>query len=348
MNLAPLIETVQHNCHIADARHARELTMCNYLLEMREFYRWECDMPFGAAPPREEISRWLSEREALWERVAAENFAEVPVSQQRFEPFDVAAINRALAPLGLVYGAGIGRFGRPHFFLGRLDRRESVDGLQVVVSACEYARDLAAIPAALQGDIIVVRVEALRQYLWEKAEAWGVREAPGPMRRALEAYGWFGDAPAALERMTQAETASVILHERGEHAAGRDLGPEWEHMLAGFRERRAEILARAVRDHWADCRVTLPALVERGAWPSLHFWFANLDGMRRALVPSLIAAGEAWAANGDVAPVLAAAQAGEAHWRATAQRLLDLWRCEGPAAEAAIAAMTHDLPALAL
>ena len=348
MNLAPLIETVQRNCHIADARHARELTLCNYLLEMREFYRWECELPPGKAPPREEVSRWLSEREAFWEQIADEEFAAVPVAQRRYEPFDVAAINRALAPLGLVYGAGIGRFGRPHFFLGRLDRRESVDGLQVVVSACEYARDLAAIPAALQGDTIIVRIEALRQFLWEKAEAWGVRQVPGPMRRALEAYGWFADADAAMERMLAGESVSVILHERGEHAAGKTLGPDWETMLTAFRERRAEILARAVRDHLADCRVTLPALVERQAWPALHFWFANLDGMRQALVPSLIAAGEAWAADGDAAPVLAAAAAGTAHWRETALSILEIWRREDAAAEARIAAMTQDLAGLAL
>jgi len=348
MNLAPLIETVQHNCHIADARHARDLTMCNYLLEMREFYRWECDMPFGMSPPREEISRWLTEREALWEQVAGDDFAAVPVSQQRFEPFDVAAINRALAPLGLVYGAGIGRFGRPHFFLGRLDRRESVDGLQVVVIACEYARDLAAIPAALQGDTIIVRVEALRQFLWEKAEAWGVKQAAGPMRRALECYGWFDDAAAALERMTTAEIASVILHERGVLAAGRELGPEWEHMLSGFRERRAEILARAVRDHLADCLVTLPALVERQSWAALHVWFANLEGMRRSLVPSLLAAGEAWVASGDVAPIVAEARRGVGHWRTLARQLLDIRRTDDAGAEARIAAMTANLDVLAL
>lgn len=348
MNLAPLIETVQRNCHIADARHARDMTLCNYLLEMREFYRWECDLPLGEAPPRAEVSQWLTEREALWEAVAGEDFRTVPVAQQRFEPFDVGAINRALAPFGLVYGAGIGRFGRPHFFLGRLDREESVDGLQVVVSACEYARDLAAIPAALQNGVIIVRGEALRQWLWEKAETWGVKQAPGPMRRALEAYGYFDDSAAALERMAAAEVASVILHERGEHAAGQALGPAWEEMLASLRERRAEILVRAVRDLWADCQVTVPALIERRAWPSLHFWLANVDGMRRELAPSLLAAGETWAAGGNPAPLAAAAAAGSAHWQALARRLLDLYRDRGAAADAEIAAVTHDLGVVAL
>lgn len=348
MNLAPLIETVQRNCHIADARHARDLTLCNYLLEMREFYRWECGLPLGEAPPRAEVAQWLTAREALWEALAAEDYAAVPVAQQCFEPFDVAAINRALAPLGLIYGAGIGRFGRPHFFLGRLDREERAGGLPVVVSGCEYARDLAAIPAALQAGVIVVRAEALRQWLWEKAEAWGVKQAPGPMRRALEAYGWFANSAAALERMAAAETASVILHERGEHVAGQALGPAWEDMLAGLRERRAEILVRAVRDLWADCRVTVPTLVERRAWPSLHFWLANVEGMRRALAPALLAAGEAWAAHGDPAPLLAAAAAGAAHWQALAQRLLDVYRERGAAADGEIAAMTHNISVIAL
>ena len=347
-NIGGLIEAVQRNCHIADARHARDMTLCNYLLEMREFFRWEHGLALDVAPPRQEVAHWLTEREAFWEAIADEDFGAVPVAAARFEPFAVAAVNRAVQPLGLVYGAGIGRSGRAHFFLGRLASSEDIDGLHVVVSACEYARDLAAIPAALQGDTVVVRREALRQWLWEKAETWGVKRAPGPMRRALEAQGYFDDGPAALERMAAAEIATLVLHERGEHAAGRILGPAWEEMLAGLRQRRAEVLARAVRDHWADCLVTLPALIERGAWASLHFWFANLDGMRLLLFPRLAAAGETWAASGDPAAVLAAAAAGAEHWRRVAERLLDLHRRLGAAADQEIAALTQDTSAVAL
>ena len=342
LNVGSLIEAVQRNCHIADARHAREMTLCNYLLEMREYYRWEHGLPLGVAPPRAEVGRWLAEREELWDTVAEEDYGELPLAGERYEPFAVAAVNEVLAGHGLVYGAGIGRYGSAHFFLGRLDRHDTVDGLQVVVSGCEYARDIAAIPAALQGDTVIVRQEALRQWLWEKAEAWGVRQVPGPMRRALEAWGYFDDAAAALARMAAAETATVILHERGEHAAGRLLGPAWEEMLAGFAERRAELLARAVRDHLADSLVTLPELVARQAWPSLHFWFANLDGLRGALFPAMAAAGETWAATGEAAPVLAAARAGAEHWRALALRLLE--RRNG----AAVAALLDDMAAIAL
>ena len=44
--MAALVQAVQTNCDIADARHARDVSLCTYLLGMREFYRWEC----GAAP----------------------------------------------------------------------------------------------------------------------------------------------------------------------------------------------------------------------------------------------------------------------------------------------------------
>ena len=46
-NFPQLVQSVQRNCHIADARHAREMTLCNYLLEMREFYRWEHEVPLA-------------------------------------------------------------------------------------------------------------------------------------------------------------------------------------------------------------------------------------------------------------------------------------------------------------
>jgi len=348
MNIGPLIDAVQRNCHIADARHARDMTMCTYLLEMREFYRWEAGLPLAAVPPHEEVSRWLKAREALWEDVAGDEFGALPAAGAMFEPFAVAAINRALAPQGLIYGAGIGRFGRPHFFLGSLARNETVDGLHVVVSACEYARDLTAIPAALQGDTIVVRREALNQWLWEKAEAWGVKQAEGPLRRALAAYGYFADGAAALERMAEAETATLILHERGEHAAGRVLGPAWEDMLAGLDERRAEVLARAVRDHWADCLTTLPALIEGEAWAALHFWFANFDGMGQTLFPRLTAAYAVWSESGDTSMLQAALADGRVHWQQLALRLLDVHRQHGAMAESRIETLIESLNMLGL
>lgn len=320
--MAPLLEAVQRNCHIADARHARDMTLCTYLLEMREFYRWEHDLPPGVSLPREEIGRWIAEREALWESLADEDFRPLPLADALHEPFAAGAVNQRLLPAGLVYGAGVGRFGKPHFFLARLERAASEDDLTVLVCGCEYARDLTAIPAALQGGTVIVRREALRQWLWEKVEAWGVKRQPGPMARALAAYGYQGDPAGALARMTERETETVILHERGEHAAGRLLGPAWEEMVAGFATRRAELVARAVRDNLADCLATLPALLAQADDASLHFWFANFDGLRREHFPRLAAA-YAKVSDGD-APLRAAVAMGAEHWLSAARRLMSL------------------------
>ena len=63
-----LIAAVQANCHVTDARHARSMTLCTYLLEMREMYRWEHGIAFGVPLARADVGAWLAAREALWER----------------------------------------------------------------------------------------------------------------------------------------------------------------------------------------------------------------------------------------------------------------------------------------
>jgi hypothetical protein len=342
-----LIDAVQRNCHVTDARYARGMTLCTYLLEMREFFRWEHGIPLGETPPRSEVGPWLTAREALWEELEDADFAALPLGDASVEPFDVAAINARLLPAGLIYGAGIGRFHKPHFFLGRLRRNATADGARVLVCGCEYARDLTAIPAALQGDTIVVRQEALRQWLWEKAEAWGMKKQAGAMQAALAAYGYFDEPGAALERMTESETETLILHEQGEFLAGRRLGPAWEDMLAGLKKRRAELLARAVRDNWADCLSTLPRLLERDAEASLHFWFSNFDGMRRELFPRLVAAYADWAEGRGRESLERAVALGAAHWGEVAAEMRQLFEAQCSGVDAEFERRTHDLARIA-
>ena len=156
-NFPQLIQSVQRNCHIADARHAREMTLCNYLLEMREFYRWEHEVPLARALPRQELGTWISEREALWDAVQTDDLESLRVGERSYDAFEVAAINAALLPLGLVYGGGYGRFGKPHFFLAQLERHEQRQGLRLFVSGCEYARDISAAPASLLDGVVFLR-----------------------------------------------------------------------------------------------------------------------------------------------------------------------------------------------
>ncbi|MEW7978973.1 MAG: Sfum_1244 family protein [Candidatus Sedimenticola endophacoides] len=199
--LTLLREQVQYNCHVADARHGGDYGLCTYLLRMREYYRWECGLGFAEVPPRERVAEWIERREALWDGLDAAEFAPLTLAGKRFGPFDSAAINHHLVPGGLVYSGGLGSAGKPHFFLGRLERQEVVGGHTLFVSGRELARDLAAPPAmTLEGDIFVRR-ESLRRMLWEKLESWRWQRPDNALGRAFSSYAFDSDTEAALDAM---------------------------------------------------------------------------------------------------------------------------------------------------
>ncbi|RKZ64499.1 MAG: hypothetical protein DRR08_00335 [Candidatus Parabeggiatoa sp. nov. 2] len=54
-------------------------------------------------------------------------------------------------PQGIVYGGGIGQFWKPSFFIGRLYQQKWREGLEILMAADEYARDLSAPPAMTLG-----------------------------------------------------------------------------------------------------------------------------------------------------------------------------------------------------
>jgi hypothetical protein len=346
-SIEPLRAAVQANCNVTDARHARNMTLCTYLLEMRELFRWERGVPLATPLPRAEIGQWIARREALWETLEDADYQPLPLGGQRVDPWDEETVNRGVAPLGLVYGAGVGRFGKPQFFLGELQRSESRDGMRIVVAGRELARDLSPAPASMRGGTISIRLESLARVLAERTEAWALKRHDGALKSALDAYGCVAGDAAAFERMAAGEAETLILHELGEREAGRALGPGWEHMLSRLVRRRAEVFARAARDHLADCLVTLPALLERGAPAPLHAWFAGLDGMRHELYPRLAGAYAAWRNGDDARELSVAVTVGAMHWREVCERTLAAFEHGGEEGEAAVEAMAAD-PSLRL
>lgn len=339
-----LVETVQKNCHIADANHARNMTMCTYLLEMREFFRWENELPLTQQPPRTEIGEWMIHRESLWETLEEDDFVALPVKGQAYDPFESRAVNDALVPEGYVYGAGIGRYRKPHFFLGELKRKEEREGLTIYVTGCEYARDLSTLPAAYQDGAIFLRTDALKRALWEKVELWGQKKPDGAMKAALACYGFDRDPETALARMTDEQSEAVILHEVGEARADKLLGKDWQEMIGSFTHRHPELLARSVRDNLADCLSTLPELVEREAWCSLHFYMAEFDGLRQVLFPELAESYRSWRDSGKIEALANAISQGQHHWLEQAQYLIDLYRKDPLTAQSRIQALIKTNP----
>ncbi len=332
LDMGVLINAVQHNCDISDAQYAGDLTLCTFLLKMRELYRWEHDIPLSKDMPRSEVGDWMNARSAMWEHIEAEPYVPLPLPSGEVDPFEVARANAELIPHRLVYSGGYGRQCKPHFFLGQLVRTEMRHGHRVHVSGCEYARDLDAPPGMMLDGTVFVRTEALKRWLWERYEEW--RFSPRrseAMARAVAYYPFERSPEAALEAMTANETEAVILHELGEARVEADLGEAWSALLLSVMRSRAEIIARAVRDLYADCLSTLPGLIEQGEPATLHLFFANFVGMRRKLYPELAEAYRRWAETGDLGILRQAAGEGLERWRRMAQTLIDLHKDRGDA-----------------
>ena len=320
-SLLRLASAVQHNCDVSDAAYAQDMTLCNYLLAMREHFRWEKRIPAGTEPGRSEVGKWIAEREARWEGLGSQDFAPLPLASGEADPFDADAINAEWLDAGWAYGAAIGRFGKPHFFLGHLVQREWRDRIQILDIGREIARDLEATPASLADGTIVLRMEAFERWLWTSAEAWSHTRRPGPLQQALEHYGYEANPAGAITTMAREQRETLLLHELGEHRAGIALGPDWEALMARLPDKRAELTARAVRDLLADCLVTLPAIAARRDTPSLHFFFATLSSTRKVLSPTLPRAYEQAIRAGDWELLAAQATSGAAHWLAAGKAL---------------------------
>jgi hypothetical protein len=335
-NLPQLANVVQRNCDISDARHAGDYGMCTFLLKMREYFRWENELPFARTLPKDELGDWLKAREQAWDGIEDAPFAPLPLARGELDPFDAEAANRELLPQGCVYSAGYGRWHKPVFFLGRLLRVEQRAGFTIRISSCEYARELAAPPAMLQGRTIYVRQESVRRYLWEKIEEWQWRKQGSIMARALAGYDFVGDTENALQRMADNEMETMILHEVGEAMAGELLGEAWGEMALQLSRTRGEPVARAVRDLLADCLSTLPALLERANLPALHFYFATFDAPRRELFPQARDAYEHFLRCGEPDRLRHVVRDGQERWLACARNLLAL---SPVAREAALASL---------
>ena len=324
LDLHTLKQTVQKNCHIADANSAGNYTLCVYLLKMREFYRWEYGYNFGDNIPRDDVGNWLREREALWEGLQDATFENIPINDQFFDPFNAQAINQTLHDQHLVYSAGLGHDNAAHFFLGVLERREHHHDYEIIVVADEYARDLTAPPAMSQGKTIFIRREAFYRLMWEKYEQWLWNRPDNAMGRALAYYPFETDLDAALDQLTRNELNSAVLHEIGEAKAHTVLGDAWEELLISLPHSKLALMLRAVRDHYADTLSTLPALLEQENAASIHFYFGNLSNMRKDLFPSLQAAYQRWHEQGDLQALKSQTETGKSHWEALCGKVLDI------------------------
>ena len=330
-HLQQLVETVQHNCAISDARYAGHYSMCIFLLKMREYYRWEQKIPLSSKIPRNEVGAWMANRERSWEPLENEEYHHLTIDNESFDAFDTLNINSRLLPHGYIYNSGRGVFSKPHFTLGKLHRQETRENISILISEHEYARDLVAPPATFLNKTIFISRESLKRFLWEKIEEWKWNKRTDvPMAQVMKHYQHHNnDMEMLLNAFADNETENTILHEIGEARVGKLLGDEWEYMLAALSCTKAEFKARAVRDHLADCISTLPELIDTKNAASLHFYFSNMTGLRKLLFPTLVKGYQAWLSSGELTMLETIYRNGEEHWYKVTTHMLDLFKHHG-------------------
>ena len=321
----PFLDAVQHNCDVSDAQYAGSYTLCVYLMHMREYFRWERQLEPDAVLRADEVGNWVQKRENYWDTLEDASYRPLPLPGQWVDAFDVAAVNAWLVPLGYGYSAGIGRFGKPIFFVGHLTALESGEGYRLLCTGSEQAREIIAPVAMTRGNTIWIRRESLRRVLWEMIEEWRWKKPRNAMFRTLESYGFTDDAQGALERMVEAFSETAILHELGERVCGQQLGSDWEDMLSSTDDQATEALIRAVRDHLADCFMVLPALLAQEERAPLHFYFATMTGLRRQLFPALVDAYEESLFGNNISQLKQVVRQGTKHWLDSAAQMLSAY-----------------------
>jgi hypothetical protein len=294
MDIQDIAKQIKHNCDISDARYWGYYSICGLLMRMRELFQHEhAYMPWDPVSP-EMVSRWISNRESLWNELEDREFEDIVIDGRKYNPFDVAGLNDLLGPLGYVYGSGFGTFNKPLFFLGQLKEQREICDYVVYSVGTELCRDLSLDPALLQGRCIYVRLGAVIMILWDRFQTMKSRQCGGLLEEVFSRYGITKDAEPSeslfrsMDRITHAATEFFILHEIGE-AFEDDLSEEWLNILAGGCDKYTELYLRGIKDVIADTSKMGPLghIVKEKDEDLLFLYVSLMDGVRRGLFPDI-------------------------------------------------------------
>ena len=91
-----LVETIQYNCDISDARDQGIYSMCTMVLKLRNLYKWEHGLEPWNEPEPADLLDWIEQKENHW----------AAIDQKSFKPVVSARIAMIAGTAGIlpVYG----------------------------------------------------------------------------------------------------------------------------------------------------------------------------------------------------------------------------------------------------
>ncbi len=294
-----IIEDIQHNCNISDAKDHGVYSMCTMVLKLRNLYKWEHNIEPWEEPEPAELLDWIEAKENYWESIADESYRPLGFNGKKHSPINSEEINPLFNNTQFVYGAGYGRSMKAVFFLAELIEKRTISGCPVVVLGKERAKEMASPFAMSQDGVIYVRKESLRFFLWDQIQELR-SSCRTSFRHALQLYGLLKNDQLDQQRfkekldiIVEEEMDLFIYHEVGEIRETTLATTTQQTIIARFPSSVVELVCRSVKDILADTHPEglLSYVIREQKESSLSFYIGFLDGLRKELFPEIF---DAW------------------------------------------------------
>lgn len=293
-----LLQTIQRNCDLSDARDHGIYSLCSLILKLRVLYKCEHGLEPWDEPESAVVLDWIEKKEDYWETLAGAEYQPLGFAGRSLDPFAVTKINNRMTGSGLTYGAGYGRSLKAVFFLAELREERSASDCRILILGRESARELAAPFAMRQENVIIIRREPLRFFFWDQIQEIRATSRAA-LRHALKHSGVQVDPTVdrlgfrdRLDAIVDREIPAFIHHEIGELRETGLASQHLQQLIAAFPASPIELAARAVKDALADTNPEgmLGYILGARAETSLAFYAGFLDGMRKVLQPEIVPA----------------------------------------------------------
>ncbi len=293
-----IINDIQHNCNVSDARDNGIYTMCTMVLKLRNLYKWENGLEPWQEPEPADLLDWIEAKENYWETIADEPFRQLAINGRICSPDDCPVVNEYFRDKRLVYGAGYGRSMKAVFFLAEMAEQRTVAGLPVFILGKERAKEMASPFAMAQDGVIYIRREALRYFLWDYIQELRA-SCRSSFRHALQLHGLLTEGRLDqqkfkdhLDTIVDAELDLFVYHEVGEILQKTFDSAALQKIIGRFPGSVYELVSRSIKDILADTHPggLLSHLISEQMETSLSFYVGFLDGLRKQLFPEIVTA----------------------------------------------------------